>query len=373
MEPTQYRLDSSRLGRRSWDSINAGYDATWFACQAEGFQLTTRRAYAQWVRRYSIWLLLRPRPANKQSNAEKIRDFLLWLAGGQGIKRPLSSVSLDSARHALLFFYQKARLEEVGDIGIIPVAKRPKTLPHVMSPEQVRRLIAAIEDGPHAPYRLMAKLLYYTGGRIVDVLNLRIQDFDWRNSEVVFRCGKGKKDRRVLLPCSVMTELRAQFKRARLVYDLDQAARVPVALPTSVYNKCPRYGLAPGWFWVFPAPNRCEHPDHGHVCRWRIHEKSLQTAVRAAAEKVGLLGVAHPHRLRHAYATELLRLGVDIRAVQDLLGHDSVETTQIYTHATIRAPNVRAAVEMLALSSTTMAAIETAGVGHQSKRQPLHA
>jgi integrase len=357
MKGYSYSLDMSRLGLRDgrcWQSIMAARDAVWAGCAAEGFELNTRKEYSAWARRFSVWLLLRPKPEKEQSPAEKIRDFLLWLANGQGdLRRPLSQVSLDQARHALLFLYQKIRRQDVGDIGLIPVAKRPKTLPHVMSPDQVRALLEALEDGPFARYRLMARLLYYTGARIVDVLNLRVQDIDWRNSEVVFRHGKGGKDRRVLLPCAVMPDLKAQLRYARTLFDSDQRDEVPVALPRPVYNKSKRYGFAPAWYWVFPAPGRCLHPDTRETVRWRITEKSLQRAMREAAEKIGLLGVATPHRLRHACATELLRSGVDIRQVQEMLGHESVETTQIYTHTDLRDPRMRAAVDRLALPTSS--------------------
>ncbi|MFA6962402.1 MAG: tyrosine-type recombinase/integrase [Opitutaceae bacterium] len=358
MQHYSYEIDTNRLGpsdSKPWQSVMAARDATWAACAAAGYELNTRKEYSGWARRFSVWLLLRPRPDAEQQPAEKIRDFLLWLANGQGINRPLSQVSLDQARHALLFLYQKVRRQDVGNIGVIPVAKRPKTLPHVMTPAQVRALLDAIKDGPFARYSLMAKLLFYTGGRIVDVLNLRVQDLDWRNSEVIFRHGKAGKDRRALLPCSIMPELREQLRYARMCFDSDARAKIPVALPRSVYNKCQRYGFAPAWFWVFPAPGHCQHPDIGHTVRWRIHEKSLQRAVRDASEKIGLLGVATPHRLRHACATELLRSGVDIRCVQELLGHESVETTQIYTHTDLRDPRMRAAVDLLATPATTKA------------------
>jgi integrase len=350
MQSYDYTLDIKRLGpagSRCWQSIEAARSAVWSACAAAGFELNTRKEYSGWARRFSIWLLLRPRPGDTQTPAEKIRDYLLWLANGQGMRRPLSAVSLDQARHALLFLYQKVRYESVGDIGLIPVAKRPKTQPHVLSPAQVEALFGALDDGPFARYRLMAKLLYVTGARICDVLNLRVQDIDWRNSEVVFRRGKGGKDRRVPLPCALLPQLKDQLRYARTLFDADARARIPVALPASVYNKSKRYGHAAAWFWVFPAPGHCRHPDLGHVVRWRIHEASLQRAFRDAAEKVGLFGVATPHRLRHACATELLRSGVDIRNVQTLLGHESVETTQIYTHTDIRDPRLRAAVDGL--------------------------
>lgn len=359
MQSYNYTLNTERLRPRHWVRLDEVRGAVWAACAAEGFELNTRKEYSGWARRFALWLWLRPAPASAapESPAEKIRGFLLWLADGQGICRPLSAVSLDQARHALLFFYQKARREPVGDIGIIPVAKRPKTLPHVMAPEQVERLLGALVDGPAAPYRLIAELLRVTSARICDVLNLRVQDIDWHNSELVFRRGKGGKDRRVPLPCALLPMLKAQLRYARALYDRDQLAGVPVALPASVFNKSPRYGFAPLWFWLFPAPGHCQHPDHKHTVRWRIHEGSVQRAFRAAAEKTGLQGIATPHRLRHASATQLLRAGVDIRHVQTLLGHESVETTMIYTHPEIRDPRVRTAIDALVSSRVPQLAL----------------
>ena len=351
MQNANYSNDLKNIGPKARRSVLEARSAVWAACAAEGFELSTRKEYSAWARRFAVWLVLRPRPGAAQSPAEKISDFLRWLAAGQGaLNRPLSAVSLDQARHALLFLYQIVRRERVGDIGLIPVAKRPKTLPHVLTPEQTRVMLAEIKDGPQAPFQLMARLLYCTGARITDVLSLRVQDIDWRNSEVVFRHGKGGKDRRVLLPCAIMPAIKQQLRFARVLFDADQRAGVPVSLPRSVYHKCPRYGFAPVWFWVFPAPGHSVHPDHGHKVRWHIHQKSLQRAVRVAATRLGLDGLCTPHRFRHACATDLLDRGANIRHVQEQLGHESVETTMGYTHVGLRDPRLRTAIESLGAS-----------------------
>jgi site-specific recombinase XerD len=318
---------------------------------------TTIKAYGEFIRRFSVWLCLSAaEDVRMASPAEKIRAFLCCLATGGDNGKRKSGKSINKARHALLFFYQKVRREPVGNVGIIPLAKVPTLLPDVRTPDEVAKVIGAVDDSPTIPYRLILLLLYYTGGRINDVLRLRLKDIDWKNSEVVFRCGKGAKDRRVGLPCSIMLPLRQQATRAYQLWKLDRLDGIPAELPDCVYNKSPRYGLAWGWYFLFPAPAAGINPLQKIRNRWHVDPRYVQRAVRAAAAKVGLDGVLTPHKLRHVYATELLRDGVDIRSVQALLGHENVKTTEGYTHTAIRAPRTREAIERHALRVPMMEA-----------------
>lgn len=311
------------------------------------WSLATEKCYCAWVRRFAVWLALSPDARSAPDSSARVTGFLRQLVTGAS---PRSATTLKQALNALVFYYKEVRLQPLGRLGEIPRPKMAPRLPHVLTREQVRALLGAVEDSHDYPFRLICRLLYHTGMRIGEVLNLRVQDVDWANSEIMLRGAKGNKDRVVPLPCAVMTELRAQMDRVRLFWQRDQIDRVPVALPEGVYNKCPRYGFAWPWFFVFAAAGRCRHPRLGHTVRWRVHEETLRAVVRGAADRVGLLGVATPHRLRHAYATHLLESGVDIRAVQDILGHVDVATTMIYTHPSTRGVHVRASVEALALA-----------------------
>lgn len=330
------------IGAKALASINSQVEATRTAVRLRKWALATERSYCAWVRRYGIWVCLYGRELPDPT--AKVTGFLKSLVTGPS---PRSGTTLKQALNALVFFYAHVRLEPLGRLGEIPKPRRAERLPHVLTKEQVRELIGAVVDSGDYPYRLICRLLYHTGMRISDVLNLRVQDIDWQHAELVLRAGKGDKDRVVPLPRSLMPEIQQQIARVKLLWQRDQIDRIPVALPDPVYNKCPRYGLAWPWFFVFSAPSRCRHPRLGHIVRWRLHDKRLQTVVREAAQRVGLLGVATPHRLRHAYATHLLEGGVDIRAVQDILGHVDVSTTMIYTHPSTRGVHTRAAVEAL--------------------------
>jgi integron integrase len=334
------------LGPKSREQIHAQVEATRTAVRLRKWSLATERCYCAWVRRYGVWLVATPAAKSAPDATARVTAFLADLVGGVS---PRSGTTLKQALNALVFFYAHVRHEPLGRLGDIPQPKRAERLPHVLTREQVRALIGAISDTPDQPYKLICRLLYHTGMRISEVLDLRVQDINWEHSEILLRAAKGNKDRHVPLPCALVNDLRQQLARVRLLWQRDQIDQIPVALPDPVFNKCPRYGLGWPWFFVFAAAGRCTHPRLGHVVRWRLHHKTLQTVVRAAADKTGLLGLATPHRLRHAYATHLLESGVDIRSVQDILGHADVSTTMIYTHPSTRGVHVRASIEALAV------------------------
>lgn len=340
------RIRWRKLTPKQQAVISAQVEDTRAAIRLRKWSLGTERSYCMWVRRYGIFLALTPAAKSAVDSTDRVTRYLAQLVAGPS---PRSGTTLKQALNALVFFYKHVRKQPLGRLGEIPRPKVAVRLPHVLTREQVRELIGAVVDTADYPYRLICRVLYHTGMRISDVLDLRVQDIDWDHSEIVLRGGKGDKDRIVPLPRSLMPELRAHLDRVKLLWQRDQLDRIPVALPPAVYNKCPRYGLVWPWFFVFAAPGRCRHPRLGHVVRWRLHDKTLQTAVREAAQRVGLLGLATPHRLRHAYATHLHESGVDIRSVQDILGHADVSTTMIYTHPSTRGVHVRASVEALAV------------------------
>jgi integron integrase len=201
-------------------------------------------------------------------------------------------------------------------------------LPVVLSREEVRRVLAELTG----TCRLIGLLLYGSGLRLIECLRLRVQDVDGALGQVLVRHGKGGKDRRTVLPAAVRPELLGRLDRLRPYYERDVRDGVGVSLPEALGRKYPRAATEWGWYYVFPARQRGRDPRDGAVKRHHLHETVVQRAVRAARAAAGVAKPVTPHVFRHAFATHLLEDGYDIRTVQELLGHASVETTMIYTH-----------------------------------------
>jgi integron integrase len=282
----------------------------------------TEEAYVYWVRAFIRWHGLR-HPA--EMGGPEVEAYLTYLAG----ERSLAPSSHRQALSALLFLYGKVlgvSLPWMNDIGRPQVTRR---IPVVLSPDEVSIVFAQLV-GEHA---LLARLLYGTGLRITEALQLRVKDLDFANRALVVRSGKGGKDRIVMLPQSLHVELRAQLAHAHGVWSSDVAAgQAGVEMPHALERKYPRAGLSWAWFWVFPQAEHTVDPRSGVVRRRHVYDQTFQRAFKRAVVRTGLTKLATPHTLRHSFATALLQSGYDIRTVQDLLGHADVATTMIYTH-----------------------------------------
>lgn len=294
------------------------------------FALSTERTYGDWARRYIRFLQAR-KPAG--SSEQKFEAYLTYLAR----EADVSAVTQNQAFNALRFFYSYGVGHELGEVSALR-AKRRQHERISPSREQVMALRAALVDTPQTPARLLVDLLYGCGLRVSEPIELRVRDVLWAESQLVIRDAKGGKDRRVPIPCALIAALRAQMERARKVWEWDRqhAPAVGVSLPHQLAKKYPFAPMAWQWFWVFPAPGHCDHPRTGQRVRYHLLDVSIQRAVKAAAIKTGLHGLVTPHCLRHAYATHQLARGEDIKTIQTVMGHVSLETTAGYIHADVR-------------------------------------
>ena len=233
-------------------------------------------------------------------------------------------------RLALLFFYRHGLQIEVGDLGKSLRAKRKKSLPVVLAQEEVNQIIKQMGGGVN---QLMVQLIYGSGIRGDECHNLRIKDIDFKRQTLVVRCAKGGVPRETLLPKNLTGALHEYLKSVRTLHEEDRAhGKNGVEVPYSLERKNPSIGKAWEWFWVFPAKNESRDTRSGIVRRHYRSKSLIQASIRKAAKVAGVHKYVTVHTLRHSFATHLLEANVDLRTIQDLLGHKCIKTTEIYTH-----------------------------------------
>ncbi|VAX05645.1 Integron integrase IntIPac, partial [hydrothermal vent metagenome] len=245
------------------------------------------------------------------------------------MNRNVAAATQSQALNAIVFLYRDVLDLPVCD-DLAPVkARKKKRLPTVLSQEEVNRLIKAME-GTH---RLMAKLMFGSGLRLMEVLRLRVHDLDYAKQQILVRDGKGNKDRSTLFPELLHEQMQVHMERVKVMHEKDlQDGYGEVYLPGALARKYPNAARAWGWQYVFPSKSLSQDPRSHRIRRHHVHETSLQKAVKSASLEAKIDKRVSCHTLRHSFATSLLENGVNIRVLQELLGHKDVSTTEIYTH-----------------------------------------
>ena len=286
------------------------------------YSIRTEQAYLYWIKQY---ILYHKKRHPDEMSAVEVGDFLSYLAN----ERSVSASTQNQALNALNFLYTRVFNRPLGELQDVTRARRPIRLPVVLSRNEVSKLF----DKLSGTYLLMAKLLYGSGLRLMEVMRLRIKDIDFDRHAIIVRAGKGNKDRITVLPDSLVPFLQNQLDRARLMHKDDLAAGFgETSLPHALSRKYPNAAFETGWQYVFPAMSRARDPRSGRYKRHHLHRSTLQKAIRNAVKATGIEKPVSSHTLRHCFATHLLESGYDIRTLQELLGHKDVKTTQIYTH-----------------------------------------
>lgn len=289
------------------------------------YSYRTECSYADWVRRFFAYCTECQGQPQPRVDSDSVRDYLTHLA----VRGHVSASTQNQAFSALLFLCREVLGLEVEGVAEVVRAKRESHLPAVLSVPET----AALLDALHGTTWVMAALIYGGGLRVRECCELRVKDLDFDQGLIFVRGGKGAKDRSTLLAETGREKLRAHLQESEALYRADRAANLAgVWLPDAVERKYPDAGRELGWFWVFPSRTLSTDPRVGIVRRHHVHESVIQKAVKAAATKAKIHKPVSVHTLRHSFATHLLLNGVDIRQIQEYLGHANVETTMIYTH-----------------------------------------
>ena len=287
------------------------------------YALRTEQAYCQWIRRYIKFHGMRSRE-ELLPGTDKVELFLSDLA----VNGQVAAATQNQAFNALLFLYGQVLHQPFENVQAVR-ADRPVRVPIVLTPDEVKQVLGAMAGTP----QLVAKLLYGSGLRLLEALRLRVQDLDFEMKQITVRDGKGAKDRYTVLAESLIPELRQHLERTQSLHQVDlREGFGSVYLPGALERKYPNAAREWRWQYVFPARDRSADPRSGAIRRHHLDEATIQKAVRAAVARTAITKRASPHTFRHSFATHALQRGADIRTIQELLGHNDVSTTMIYTH-----------------------------------------
>lgn len=297
------------------------------AIRIKHYSYKTERSYIDWAKRfYDYTLNIKKKDVGGIGlDSMDVRDFLSYLA----VHSRVSSSTQNQAFNALLFLFRDVLEIELNSLSKAVRAKRGPKLPVVLSIEEVGKLFANVEG----KYLLILQLLYGAGLRLMELARLRVNDIDFNANLIFVRGSKGDKDRSTILPMCIKEQLSEHLQQVKLLYEQDlNDGHGEVYLPDALERKYLNAGKEWIWQYVFPAAKLSIDPRGGKIRRHHISEKVIQNTVQNAVKKAGIAKHATVHTLRHSFATHLLMEGINIREIQELLGHKNIETTMIYTH-----------------------------------------
>ncbi|MCG9597656.1 integron integrase [Vibrio sp. Isolate25] len=285
-----------------------------------GYSIRTEKSYLYWIRSF---IFFHDKRHPQDMGAYEVTQFLSYLANSRNVAVNTQKVALN----ALVFLYQSYLKIDLGDLGF-SLASKQRQLPIVLTPSEIKQILSYL-DGKE---KLIIELLYGSGLRISECLRLRVQDIDLNNLSITVRDGKGKKDRQTLLSHQCVSQLHQQIDAAKKLQLADNQHGIGPSLPNALHRKYPNAFQQLGWMFIFPSPSISHNPHNHRPSRHHLHSSVVRKTLSRAVAKADINKKVSCHTFRHSFATHLLQAGRDIRSVQELLGHNDVKTTQIYTH-----------------------------------------
>ncbi len=287
------------------------------------YSIKTEQSYVGWAKQY-IFFHNKKHPI--EMGKREIEEFLTYLA----VERKVSPSTQNQAFSALLFLYTQVLGIDLKDTNIQALrAQERKHIPVVLTKEEVQKVLSNLTG----IYQLIVYLMYGCGLRMSEALSLRIKDVDFGFDKIYIWDSKSLTDRTLPLPQAIKQRLLAQVDYVAQIHKKDlEDGFGSVYMPYALEKKYPKAQLETKWQFLFPMTNVSKDPRSEIVMRHHVHAKTLGRNIKIASQKANLNKRVTSHIFRHSYATHLLQAGIDLRSIQELLGHKSVETTMIYTH-----------------------------------------
>jgi integron integrase len=298
----------------------------------------TEKTYLDWAERFIRFHGIRH---PKEMGQAEIEKFLTHLANSG-----VSASTQNQALAAILFMYREMLGRTFENIQAVR-AKRSTHIPTVLTVDEVKRVLCRL----HGVYHMIGYLLYGSGIRLMECLRLRVKDVDFELRTITLRDTKSNRDRVTVLPEAVVEPLRLHIAKMKAQHDEDLSKGFgSVEMPSALARKYPNAEYEWGWQYVFPASQFSRDPRSGIIRRHHLYETSVQKAVRKAAMEAGITKPVGPHTFRHSFATHLLQGGADIRKIQELLGHQDLKTTMVYTHVAGIGAGVKSPLDSMVIS-----------------------
>ena len=287
------------------------------------YSYSTERTYTHWIKHY---ILFHHKKHPIEMGKMEIESYLTKLA----IKDKVSPTTQNQAFSAILFLYKEVLGVDMSEWNIQALrAQERKHIPVVLTKEEVVKVLQNIPS----EYSLLVHLMYGCGLRMSEALNLRVKDIDFGFDKIYVWDSKSLKDRTIPLPQKLKAKLIEQVENIEILHKDDlKDGYGSVFIPYALEKKYPRSKYETKWQYLFPMKSISCDPRTKEKRRHHVMAQTLGRNIKTASQKANLNKRVTSHIFRHSYATHLLQAGIDLRSIQELLGHKSVETTMIYTH-----------------------------------------
>jgi len=287
------------------------------------YSFSTEKTYVHWIKHY---ILFHKKKHPVEMGKNEIEAYLTKLA----VKDKVSPTTQNQAFSAILFLYKEVLGIDMSEWNIQAFrSQERKHIPVVLTKDEVKKVLQNVP----IDYSVVVHLMYGCGLRMNEVLNLRLKDIDFGYEKIYIWDSKSLTDRTIPLPLKLKQQLLAQVELVEKLHknDLDNGYG-SVYLPYALEKKYPKAKSETKWQFLFPMKNISSDPRTKEKRRHHIHPQTLSRNIKVASQNANLNKRVTSHIFRHSYATHLLQAGIDLRSIQELLGHKSVETTMIYTH-----------------------------------------